>query len=165
MSEIINFKTSPKTDARKYVLDFLANIDLVNSMEALIIGIEQETNDLITYSQYIHDTIEDELNYLSSIVASNPPEQWVQLRDSIDSQIRDNHNFIRFLIMVRTVNDSNELVDNEYHELILIAKEDKFLLINYNLDQTSLVSIMTADYLGEFEELDMEPMETKMSIC
>lgn len=163
MSDIINFKLVKKVDAVTFMLDFLNQIDVVASMEGLFIGVSENVQQQQQYAQWLYDNIKEELDYIAGIIVSNEPSTWNVLRDAVKKQIKDKDTFIRFRIAIRIVDTYGNFRETEQHEMIIIPKDDQYLLVGYNINQVSLPTLLTSQYIEQMEEYEETPQPIKLS--
>lgn len=163
MSDIIDFKLVKKVDAVTFMLDFLNQIDVVASMEGLFIGVSENVQEQQQYAQWLYDNIKEELDYIAGIIVSNEPSTWNVLRDAVKKQINNKDTFIRFRIAIRIVDTYGNFRETEQHEMIIIPKDDQYLLVGYNINQVSLPTLLTSQYIEQMEEYEETPQPIKLS--
>lgn len=163
MSDIIDFKQVKKIDAVTFMLDFLSRINLSASMEGLFAGISENVDEQRAYVEWLYENIKDEIDYIVEIVASNEPAIWEVLRDAVKKQIDEKHTFIRFRIAIRITDEKGNFRETEQHEMIIIPKDDQYLLVGYNINQVSLPTYLTSGYLEKLDEYDESQQPIMMS--
>lgn len=143
---VVSFNTALDVKYHHYILDFLSGIDMENSMVYLPVTIHDPCVTQEEYIEYLYNYLSAELSYLIDEVAHSDPKLWKRHHDLLKTQVDDKQGIIRFCIRL-----SGETADDiEIHELVTVwdSTANCYVLIQYNFNHESLVSVATFDYLN-----------------
>lgn len=161
---IVSFNTGLDVRNHRAVLDFLAQINVENSMAYLPMTIHDPNVDQDDYVEYIYGYVRDELDYLISEIAESDPKLWKRAAESLQEQMEKSKHLIRFTIALTSFNSDVGDMETEVHELVLIwdTTSEAYVMINYAYNHNSLVSIATNEFLNPFIEGLDEPVITEI---
>lgn len=158
---VVSFNTGLDVRSHREVLDFLAGIDVENSMAYLPMTIHDPNIDQEDYVEYLYGYVQDELDYLIAEIAASDPKLWKRAAESLREQMDKSKHLIRFVITLSSKNEETGAYESELHELVLVWDHhcERYVIIGYNYDHVPLVGIATHDYLfPEIEGLNEIPI-------
>lgn len=163
---IVAFNTCLDVHNHRYILDFLNQISVENSMAFLPVTIHDPNFTQEEYIEYLFNYVDGELNYLIQTVAESDPKLWKYAAESLKEQIKNSSNLIRFVITLTSV-DEHGLPLQELHELVCMwdTESDSYVLINYAFNHDSLVSLATNEFLyPEIDGMLIEPQPVNIML-
>lgn len=157
---IVSFGAGVDLRDHRFILDFLNKIDVEGSMAYLPITIHDDSTDQEDYVEYLYEYVLDELSFLIGEIAESDPKQWNRPAAALREQLNTSPQLIRFIVLLQGK-------ENELHELVLVrdVSLEAYVIVAYNFNNESLVTMATEDYLHpdiEGFQVD-EPFVIRMS--
>lgn len=155
---VVSFNSVNDVHNQRKVLDFISALDIENSMAFLPVTLHHDTFEQGEYVEYIYEYVKDEIDYLLSELVAADPKKFKSLAESLNEQLVRSKYLIRLNFKLSFINSDNT-TETEIHELICMWDEpsQSYVVIGYNFNHDSLISIATIDYLDpEFDFSNMD---------
>lgn len=161
---VVSFNTGLDVRNHRLILDFLAKINVENSMAYLPMTIHDPNVEQEEYVEYLYNYVRDEVDCLIADIAETDPKLWTRAAESLKEQLEKSKHLIRFVVALTSFNSDIGDVETEVHELVLIwdTISEAYVLINYAYNHNCLVSIATNEYLDPFIEGFVEQVVTEI---